>query len=89
MQLTALLYAGKNIEYETYTIDDYTIENIVKNNFDIIIELIKHGADWTITVDDENVLDCLNDEYRNILIDMFPNKFDEYIISKDGEIYNL
>jgi hypothetical protein len=90
---TALLSAVGNIQWELgLNLDDPGVkidENIIKLSFDIIIELIKHNADWTITLDDKCILDYLNDKYRNILFEMFPDKFNDYIIAKDAEIYNL
>ena len=80
---TALLYAAQNFAEKILSSET----NIA---LDIIISLTKFGANWNVQDNDGfDIFRFLNDADNEKLIQMFPDKYNDYIIAKDAEIYNL
>lgn len=80
---TALLYAAQNFA-------DKISSSETNIALDIIISLTKFGANWNVQDNDGfDIFRFLNDADNEKLIQMFPDKYNDYIIAKDAEIYNL
>ena len=68
------------------------------HNSEYQIEMIKllidNGADWNIkNVYKDDFLDKLynngNEKIKNIIIELYPEKYEEYLMKKNAEKYNL
>jgi ankyrin repeat protein len=59
--------------------------------FEYVILLIESGADWNIINPDDgnDFLDILSGENINYLIQKYPKEYEEYIIKKKTNKYNL
>lgn len=80
---TALLYAAQNFA-------DKISSSETNIALDIIISLTKFGANWNVQDNDGfDIFRFLNDADNEKLIQMFPDKYNDYIIAKDAEIYNI
>ena len=61
-----------------------------KGNMIAMIDLINTDADWTIKSNFGNdFIDSLNHIHKEMIINKFPEKYQEYITKKDAEKYNL
>ena len=61
-----------------------------RNNLDIVILLIKAGANFDlIDEDDTFVFEYLNKENQEQIKKLFPKKYEDYLITKNSEKYNL
>ena len=72
--ITALIYATK----------------AYGNNFEMCKLLIDAGADWNIKdAYNKDFLDWLRDKDKKRIIELYPDKYDEYLMKKNAEKYNL
>jgi len=85
-----LIEAGANIDFQD---DDGETALMIASNFvhiEIVRELIKAGADWNIKDNDNrDFLDHLLTVIKKQIIEEFPEKYQNYLIKKDAEKYNL
>lgn len=89
-----LIDCGADLNIQT--IFGYTalmIASLNKSYFNVVLSLIKSGAEWNIYYDKKKsgktFLDFLSLKQRQTVIKMFPDKYEEYLIKKDAELYNM
>lgn len=61
-----------------------------ENDFTILTYLIEKDADWNIECETgEDFMYFTTDEYLDIIIEDYPEKYKEYLSKKDAKKYNL
>jgi len=88
-----LIKAGANLDILDNIGNTALILASYRNNIKIAKELIKAGADWNLK-DYDNDYYFLNylveeDEDKDKIIEEFPEEYENYLIKKDAEKYNL
>ena len=60
------------------------------NSYDIITMLIESGADWNIKdLDGDDFLHYLTEEDEEKVIEDYPEKYEDYLLKKKEEKYNI
>jgi len=86
-----LIKAGANVNSQDKYGSTALIYASYKNNIEITKELIKAGADWNLKNYDNDYyfLNYLVEEDKDKIIEEFPEEYENYLIKKDAEKYNL
>jgi len=86
-----LLAAGADINAKNTNSQDTALIYAARNgNLDVIFKLIDSGANWNDVDQYENdFLNCLNIHHKEIVIQKYPEEYQNYLIKKEVEKYNL
>lgn len=85
-----LLKEGANINYPDGNGNTPLMIAAQSNNFNMIQFFIESGANWNINnIDDKDFIDQLDDQYLEIVIENYPDKYENYLDWKNAKKYNL
>ena len=86
-----LIRKGVNVNCQNFS-HGYTplIWAADKGNIIAMIDLINAGADWNIKgYYGKDFFDYIGNIHKHIIMERFPEKYQEYIMRKEAENYNL
>jgi len=88
--VTELINAGAYIDHIDRDGRSALIWSANRRNFDAMIILIEAGADWNIIdIYNEDFLGLLNNDDKNKIIKKYTVKYQDYLVKKDSEKFNL
>ena len=87
-KIKLLINAGADVNIKNNYGNTALILASSRNQIENVKLLIEAGADWNLKNDeDSDFLDYLSN--NNVIIELYPDQYKEYLIKKDAEKYNL